>query len=304
MAIYYSTTEYPAPEEGTAVALGFFDGVHLGHRAVIGACAAQAPKLRTAALTFAENPLKALGMPCPPYLTDNPRKARLISQAGIADVIFEDFCSVRDLSPEDFVQNILRDKLNAKKVFCGFNYRFGKNGAGSADTLKTLCSVYGIEAFTVLPVYAGEEMASSTRVRELISAGDIKGANALLGYAYGISGRIDSGNHIGTAMGFPTVNIPIPEGAAVPRFGVYASRLTIDGEVYRGATNIGVHPTVGESASPLCETFILGYEGGGLYGKDALCELLSFVRGEKRFGSLEELKAQIAEDCKAVISGR
>lgn len=297
MAIFHSTNEYPAPEQGTAVALGFFDGVHLGHRAVLGKCASQAPALRPLALTFAENPLKALGRPSPPYLTDNERKAQRMTEIGIQDIIFEDFSSICALSPGEFVSDILRGRLNAKKVFCGFNYRFGKDGSGDAEALKELCEKYGIEVRAIEPVRAEPGVVSSTRIRELTAAGDIGQANELLGCPYCISGEIDSGNHIGSAMGFPTVNIPIPDGAVVPRYGVYASRLSIDGRSYRGATNIGVHPTVGDNPSPLCETFILDFEGGDLYGKHAVCELLSFIREEKRFDSLEELNAQIKADC-------
>lgn len=300
--VYQAIRDYIPRADGTAVALGYFDGVHRGHRAVLKKCAENRGGLRSVALTFAENPAAALGKDCPPTLTDNVRKAALMKEVGIGDVIFADFSALRALSPEEFVRDILRDRLNAKSIFCGFNYRFGKNGAGDTEKLRELCARYGMETEIVTPVYVDGEAASSTRIRELIAAGEIERANALLGYRFGIEGDIGHGNHLGTAMGFPTVNLPIGEGMATPRYGVYASRMAIGGRVYRGATNIGVHPTVGENVQPLCETFLLDYRGEELYGKHAVCELVQFVRGERKFGSMDELVAQVERDCERIAA--
>lgn len=300
MAVYQTISEYHPSADGTAVALGYFDGIHLGHRAVLTQCAENKGELRAAVLTFTENPAAALGKACPPALTDNAHKAALMEKLGIGDVIFADFGGLKELSPEEFVRDILRKRLNAKSVFCGFNYRFGKNGAGDTEKLRELCARYGIETQVVPPVYLDREAASSTRIRELIAAGEVERANALLGYRYSIEGDIGHGNHLGTAMGFPTVNLPIAQGMATPRFGVYASRMVIGDRVYRGATNVGVHPTVGANDQPLCETFLLDFGGEELYGRHAVCELLRFVRGERRFGSKEELIAQVQRDCETI----
>ena len=283
-------------------ALGFFDGVHRGHRAVIGACAANDQHLPCTVLTFRESPAKALGRPALPLLSSNDRKAALMAQAGADEVIFADFLAVKDMSPEQFVQEILRDRLHAKAVYCGFNYRFGKGGAGDTAALQRLCAAQGIAVSITEPVFCGGEQASSTRIRETIAAGEIAKADALLGYRYAIEGVIDSGNGIGTGMGFPTVNIPITEGLTPPRCGVYASALVIDGVRYRGATNIGVHPTVGRNESPLCETFLLDFAGGDLYGKQAVCELRAFIRPEQHFASKEALIAQIEQDCARILA--
>lgn len=299
MAIYHGLSEYNAPENGTSVALGFFDGVHMGHRAVIEAAAET--QLPCVVLTFGENPLRMLGKDCPPTLTDNPRKAQLMTAAGADDVIFAEFLQLKDMSPEDFVKNILVGKLNAKRVVCGFNYRFGSRGAGDTDMLTNLCAEYDIDVIVCDPVSVGAEQVSSSRIRELIASGDIRGANTMLGYRYSISGDIGGGNRIGSVLGFPTVNIPIGDDTAIPRMGVYASILTVDGEQYRGATNIGVHPTVGASDSPICETFIIDFHGGDLYGSRAVCELCEFIRGERKFSSREELTAQIKLDCERIM---
>lgn len=301
MRVFNSLEEYQPHEGGAFVALGFFDGVHSGHRAVIGCCVGDSGELPAAVLTFSESPAKALGKPAPPLLSDNARKAELMEEIGVDEVVFADFFAVMDMGPKEFVQEVLRDKLNAKKVYCGFNYRFGAGGSGDTTILQELCAESGIGVVVKEPVYLGEEQVSSSAIRELIADGKIEKANDMLGYRYSVCGGIGSGNHIGTAMGFPTVNIPLNDGMTMPRYGVYASDITIDGKVYRGATNIGVHPTVGANEKPLCETFLLDFEGGDLYGRKAVCALKAFVRPEKRFRSAEELTAQVRRDCKLIM---
>ena len=301
MKVFDGLQSYQPHENGAAVALGFFDGVHLGHRAVIGGCADDKGDLSCAALTFYESPAKALGKTAPPLLSDNRRKAELMARIGVDEVIFADFAAIRDKSPEDFVRGILRDKLNAKKVYCGFNYRFGRDGSGDIAALQKLCGEIGIEVVVKEPISVEGEQASSSAIRALIADGEIERANRMLGYRFAVGGDIGSGNHIGTAMGFPTVNLPLEDGIAVPRFGVYASIITIGGKSYRGATNIGVHPTVGANEKPLCETFLLDFQGGDLYGERAVCELAAFIRPEKRFGSVEELTEQVKKDCETIL---
>ena len=302
MKCFYGFNEYQPHEEGAYVALGFFDGVHPGHRAVIGRCVGDSGELPAVVLTFRESPAKALGRSAPPLLSDNERKAELMEQIGAEEVIFADFCDIKDQSPEDFVRDVLKDRLNARCVYCGFNYHFGAGGRGDTALLETLCGEYGIGVVVLPPVQLGDRQVSSSVIRGLIADGEIERANEMLGYRFAVAGDIGSGNHIGTAMGFPTVNIPLREGITVPRFGVYASEIVIDGRVYRGATNIGVHPTVGENERPLCETFLLDFEGGDLYGRRAVCRLKAFVRPEKRFGSLEELTKQVQKDCETILT--
>ena len=298
MTIYDSLQIYRAHKEGSAVALGFFDGVHLGHRAVLKACAGSG--LHRVVLTFSQPPAKTIGRACPPLLTDNARKAALLGELGAEDVIFADFASLRELSPAEFVRSILYERLHAKQVYCGFNYRFGKDGDGDTALLTVLCSEYGIGVTVIEPVYLDGEAVSSTRIRACIAAGEVGRAAEMLGGCYTIEGDIGGGNHIGTTMGFPTVNIPIGEGLAVPRYGVYASYITIDGRTFTAATNIGVHPTVEVISRPLCESFLLDFEGGDLYGKHAVCELRQFIRGERKFESIEELQTQIRHDCSVI----
>ena len=300
MKVYHSLKEYQPQEKGVCVALGFFDGVHTGHRAVIASCAKNGGNLPCVVLTFRESPAKALGKPAPPLLSGNRRKARLLEEAGADEVIFADFAAIKDLSPAAFVRKILCETLNAKRVYCGFNYRFGHLGAGDTAALRELCAAQGIDVCVTAPVYCGGEQVSSSLIRERIRTGEIVRANAMLGYRYAAEGAVGSGNRIGSKLGFPTVNLPTEKGVVIPRHGVYASQIAIDGVRYRGATNIGVHPTVGVSEEPLCETFLLDFDGGELYGKHAVCELIAFIRPEKHFDSLDALVAQIQADCEAI----
>lgn len=300
MKVYDSIDEYAREGSRSDVALGFFDGVHEGHRAVIRLCTGQDSGAVKVVLTFRESPAAALGLRMPPSLTDNGDKARLMQTLGVEALILADFGTIRALSAEAFVSDILCGQLRARTVACGYNYRFGRGGAGDTAALTALCAEKGIAVSVADPVTVDGEAVSSTRIRELLAAGEIGRANRMLGYRYAIRGDVRTGNHIGTVIGYPTVNIPIPDGRAIPRCGVYASRVTIDGEVYRGATNIGVHPSVGANDRPLCESFLIGYEGGGLYGSSAVCEPERFIRPERRFKSVEELCAQIERDVEEV----
>lgn len=300
MKIYNSIGEFAKTGYASHVALGFFDGVHLGHRAVLRDCAANKESCPAVALTFSDSPARLLGKEDVRLLTDNARKAELMEAQGIDAVIFADFLKIKDMEPEDFITLVLLGQLRAKRVSCGYNYRFGKSGRGDTRMLREIGGRLGMEVSVAQPIFCGARSVSSSAVRELLRNGDIADANRMLGYAYAIRGRIGSGNGIGSTMGYPTVNIPIAKGMAAPRFGVYASRVEIDGITYHGATNIGVHPTVGENDGPLCETFLLDRVCGELYGKDAVCVPEAFIRPEKRFADIEELRSQVGRDIEMI----
>lgn len=297
MRIFNSIEEYTAVRPAQ-VALGYFDGVHRGHRAVIAAC--KKGEGDAVVLTFRESPAAALGYAAPPALTDPARKAALMEQAGADAVIFADFRELRDLEPEQFVRAVLRDRLGAAGVACGYNYRFGRNGAGDTELLLRLCAAEDIGATVVQPVSVDGEAVSSTRIRELLAEGEITRVNRMLGSPFAVCGEIRSGNHIGTTLGFPTLNLPVGEGLCMPRRGVYAARVTVGGRSYIAATNIGVRPTVERDGAPVCESFLLGYEGGDLYGYTAVCELTRFIRPERRFEDFDALKRQVLSDIETV----
>lgn len=300
MKVFYSLDEFAKTGYRTSAALGFFDGVHLGHRRVIENAAQNKGGLCSVVLTFSEPPAKILTGGSLPLLTRREEKQRIFESLNVDAVIFADFSMLKDMSAKDFVRVVLKEKLGAEQVFCGFNYHFGSKGAGDTDALVSLCDQYGIKAQVSEPVYYDGEVVSSTRIRRCLSEGRMDEVTAMLCRPYALFGTVLAGNHIGSDLGFPTLNFPIDPSCAAPRYGVYASQILIGEKVYAGATNIGVHPTVKETASPLCETFLLDFEGGDLYEESVMCRLIGFIRPEKKFSSLEALQKQIKNDVKNI----
>lgn len=299
MVIFNSVSDYASKNRPSAVALGFFDGVHLGHKQVISTCRQNRGELECTVLTFRTSPSEAFNINTP-LLTDNEDKAKLIEKYGADALIFSDFLKLKDMDPEDFIHNVLLKKLHAKKIFCGFNYLFGKNGTGNTDLLKTICEKEDVSVTVCEPIYCNNDIISSTKIRNLILSGRIKDANRMLGYSFKICGKVEEGLHNGKSLSFPTINIPLKVGIIKPKFGVYRSEVTIKNKKYIGATNIGMHPTLGK-VSPLCETNIISYEGEPLYNEFASVALLDFIREEKIFTSKEELCAQIKKDKEKII---
>ncbi|HEX3025699.1 MAG TPA: riboflavin biosynthesis protein RibF [Clostridia bacterium] len=284
----------------TAVALGFFDGVHLGHAAVIQS--ARLTGLQTVVITFLQHPggKKTL------RLMSNRQKEEAFQQLGVEIMAYLDFPQVKDLEPEEFVRDILDAQFHAKKVFCGFNYHFGRGAVAGSEELKRICGKYSIETGCVEPVYSeikgedGPVPISSTLIRGFVENGEMEQAAACLGRPYAFCYEVVSGRRLGRQLGTPTINQKFPEGFMIPRFGVYASRAYAGGKQYPAVTNVGVKPTVG-SDCVLAETYIIGYEGD-LYGTEIKVELLSFLRGEKKFDGLVQLKNQIGLDAEQSIS--
>lgn len=277
-------------EEPTAVALGRFDGVHLAHKAVISAAVHNKEDFVPAVFTFCDNPGKAPRN----VLTTEAEKSGLIENCGVKLLINSHFETVRNLSAEEFVQQVLCDSLNAKAVCCGYNYRFGKGACANADTLKELCAQRGIAVTCTKEIILSGCSVSSTAIRNLLSQGKVKTAAELLSCNYSLTGEIVHGNALGRTIETPTLNIKVSKEKQLPLFGVYATIATIDGKAYKSVTNIGVKPTVG-SAAPTVETYLLDAQGD-FYAKSAKIELIDFIRAEQKFSSLEELKAIIKQD--------
>ncbi len=283
------------PSVQRSVALGVFDGMHLGHRAVI------------AAARNVTSPTQDIPLPTVTVfsLLGTPKQGgRLISEScedrqaeslGVDEWLSVPFESVRELTPEAFVQEILHDALHAMVVCCGYNFRFGKDGSGDAACLRRLCEPLGIEVRVAPAVTREESVVSSTEVRAAVEAGDVERARRLLGRTYTVDFPVQSGAHLGSAWGVPTLNQPFPEGYTVPRYGVYASLVVLDGVMHHAITNVGVHPTVGGTAVPQAETYIKDYSGD-LYGKSVTVELVRFLREERCFDTVEALRRQIAAD--------
>ena len=281
----------------TAVALGLFDGVHRGHQAVIRAAADCAPELMPAVFTFrfdtrAVVTKKQFGTLLRPEL-----KAKKLEENGIRFMLEPPFSTIMKMEPERFIQGILFNFMHAKAVFCGEDFRFGKNAAGDTRLLRAACQKNGVRFEIVRPVLDDGVPVSSTRIRAALREGDVPLANRLLGSPYMTCGTVVHGRHMGHSLGFPTINQLFSPEDLIPRFGVYATIVEVDGKEYVGATDIGVKPTVGDGYAPAAETFILDFDGD-LYGRNIVIRYYAFLRGEKRFDSLEELTKTVLDNAK------
>lgn len=280
----------------SAVALGSFDGLHIGHKKVISSAVdGKKQGLVPTVLTFAHNPLTDLGGSAGGEIITQEQKIELLKEFGVEQLYILQFSTVKDLSPKEFVDQILTRVCRAKKVCCGFNFTFGSGGRGNSQTLSQLCDERGIETQIAGAVLFDGEPVSSTRIRGLIANGDVDEAAKLLGRPYSYCSEVQHGRRIGHKLGTPTVNQAIPTDFVLPLFGVYASKVYFEGREYCGVTNVGVKPTVG-SPCALAETWLPDYHGEDFYGKTIRVDLLKFLRPELKFDGLSELKAAILKD--------
>lgn len=286
-------------KSGSSVALGTFDGLHKGHMKVLeSALSSSRDGVVPFVLLFDCHPQKILKGTEPLCIMTDSDRNDFLREMGfeIETVSFEE---LHNMSPEDFVKDILCDRLHAKTVCCGYNYRFGKGGCGDSEELSKLCEKYGIKAVICDAQTVDGEPVSSTLIRKLISNGDMKKAEKLLGRPFSYTLEVIHGQQKGRLLGFPTANQAFPENFAVPKYGVYASRTTVDGEVFKSITNIGIRPTLTDDTL-LSETHILGFNGD-LYGEKIKIQLLHFIRNERKFNSLKEVFNQVREDIKIAI---
>lgn len=279
----------------TAVALGNFDGLHKGHLAVINKAVAQKSNgLLPCILTFDSHPLKILTGSAPKRIMTRTLCEKTTEKLGCKTVRlpFED---VRNMTPEEFFNEILINKLNVGFVSCGFNYHFGKMGKGTAETLRKLCENAEIGFECAKEVLYKNDIISSTRIRQLIENGDIEEANIMLGRHFAYDTEVIHGDKIGKKLlGIPTINQLFPEWHVIPKCGVYASATEVDGRQYPSMTNIGKRPTV-NGDQLRSETCIIGFSGD-LYGTHPEVKLIKLIREEKKFPSLEALSEQLKKD--------
>ncbi|MCL1905694.1 MAG: bifunctional riboflavin kinase/FAD synthetase, partial [Clostridiales bacterium] len=297
-----------AKEEGppyNVVAIGNFDGVHLGHKELMLRMERQKELLGgpSAVLTFKPHPLKFITGQTPCLLNTAEEKRRLIAENGadaLVELRFDE--KLRLSGPETFVDEVIAGQTGARRVVVGFNFRFGANGAGDAKLLQKLCAARGIYVEIVEAVNGPYGLVSSSNIRRLLQAGDMAAVNSMLGYTYELSGRVVMGNQLGRKLGFPTANFSPPAGKALPPWGVYAGRAECQGLVYGAVINLGFKPTVGHiSSEPLVEAHLLDAQPK-LYGELITVYLECFLRPERRFAGLDELKAQISADTLAARS--
>ncbi len=287
------TKAMPKHRGGRVVALGFFDGVHPAHRALIEAARHLADKegLELAVFTFlSEGSIKKNN----PRLYTTESRLAFFEELGVSTVILADFLTVAHYTKEEFVEEVLIDTLDARIAVCGYNFRFAKGASASADDLSELMEKHGGRVHILPPYLYGDTPLSTTRIRELLQNGEIEEANRMLGAPYFLSGRVEHGEGLGHVLGFPTMNLSHPEDTTPLKHGVYRSVTEIDGVRYHSVTNVGVCPTVGERPAH-SETHVIG-EKIDAYGKSVRVYLLGFLREEKRFPSQNELIMQINID--------
>ena len=283
-------------DKGRIIALGTFDGVHIGHRALIDtAMRLGKEKCAPAAIyTFTTHPMELFNRAPALIMPDSERLAYL-STFGL-EVIAEEFTpALAALPPEAFTQR-LKNEFDIGVAVAGFNYSFGAGGRGSISELSRLGGEYGFSVCEIAPEYYAGEVVSSTRIRACLKAGDIASVNAMLGRRYALSGEVVKNRHIGSSIGFPTANIAWDAAGIrqLPATGVYATLAYTDGGAYKAVTNVGKNPTVGGSHTTV-ETHLIDYDRD-LYGRALRVEFASRLRGEVRFSSLDELAAQITRD--------
>lgn len=273
-------------------ALGFFDGVHLGHQALLSACCRLAAEhgCQPAAVTFEAHPQTLLRGTAPGLLNTCADRLRLLRQYGIENV-YQLPVTVEVMSTpwREFLDQLLQ--YGAAGFVCGDDYRFGHRGEGDAGKLKAFCDRLGLPCVVVPEQTVGGARVSSTRIRGKIELGQMESAVRLLGHPHILTGTVVHGHQLGRTLGIPTANLMLPKELAVPRFGVYACRCHVDGRIYDAVTNIGTRPTVAGIGITV-EPWLLDYDGD-LYGREITLEFCKFLRSEKKFSTLEALREEI-----------
>lgn len=282
--------------ERLCIALGTFDGVHFGHKKIIQDVVntSNQKKIKSAVLTFDKHPFTVLKPDEKiKLINDNNVKAEIISALGVDYLIFVRFDDeFANIDAREFIE-LLKNNLNAEILACGFNYSFGKMGKGNIQLLEKLKNEFNYDLHIMDRVTYHNHVVSSSVIRKKIEAGKISDANILLGYNLFYTGIVKKGKMLGRRLGFPTANIEIIENSCLKN-GVYITNIYIDGEVYHSVSNVGYNPTVGNNKRNI-ETFIFDFDED-LYEKEIKVEFLEFVREEKKFQSVEELKKRVMKD--------
>lgn len=284
----------------TAVALGNFDGVHLGHRKLISEMVdyGRENNLKTLVFTFSNHPRDLL-----PDATKKKNILHRNEKSGIIESLGVDYLvnvpftkEIMNMRAEEFITDILIGKLNVKGAFCGFNYRFGLRASGTPDLLREFGEKLGFSVFEMEAFKVQGEPVSSSMIRTLIASGQVERCKMYMGRNYEIGGEVVVGNRLGRKLGFPTSNLVIDTTMVTPPNGVYATYVDYRGKKYPGVTNVGNKPTVGEYEKNV-ETHIFNFDKE-LYGKKIIVEFLKKMRDEVKFDTVEELSEQIVRDCR------
>lgn len=288
----------------TAVALGNFDGIHVGHQHLLNDNIknAKCKKLIPSVLIFRNHTktiLKDEKNSEIDIITTYEQKMKILEELGIEIAYVMDFNEdLMRLSPDMFIDDIVLGKLNARLVTVGFDYRFGYRAKGNSEYLKEYGKKNGFEVNVIDPVYVDNEVVSSTSIRNFIRSGDIKKANRFLGRNFSLMGTVIRGRRRGRELGFPTANIHLSDRYVIPKTGVYKTFTTIDNKKFLSLTNIGYNPTFDEKELKI-ETYILDFTGD-IYGQTIEVEFTGFIRGDVKFNTVEELKEQMYKDLRYI----
>lgn len=300
MEVISITKEYSADFD-SVIALGNFDGVHVGHRELIVNCVKMARDMgvKASVLIFKNHTNTILKDKNDDLITLNGDKDEILKSIGI-DVIYEieftkDFMS---MSPEDFVVKFLKHNLKIKGIVVGFDYKFGYKAKGNVELLKSLSATEDLKLKVIDPVYVGDKLVSSTLIRSEIKDGNVRDAMKMLGHPFTVKGVVVTGKKLATKMNYPTANLKFSSSYVVPKFGVYDTNVIIDGKTYKGATSVGTNPTTHDEELKI-ETFILDFHED-IYGQEIAVEFIDFIRPEMVFNSVEELFTQIGKDVEKV----
>lgn len=284
--------------EHCCVTIGNFDGVHRGHQLLFNNVVQKARKIggKSVAITFDPHPLQILRPGGIKLISTIDQKIELVEMAGIDLLVIVPFSKeFASTTADSFVKEILVDKLGVKELVVGYDYAFGKGRTGDISFLRKQGDLYGFPVTVVEAYYEEDILVSSTKVRELITLGEMEKSRHLLGRHYQIRGEVKVGKQRGgTEIGFPTANLQLDPADLIPRHGVYVCQVICEGKCYGGVLNIGMNPTFGENKL-LAETHIFEFNQD-IYGKPIKLNLLKFLRGEKKFNGIPDLAAQIAKD--------
>ncbi len=296
MKVLHSMDELAALNLPVHWAMGFFDGVHRGHRKVMES--ADTPGALRGVLTFSEHPLAVLAPQRQPRLITPlaAQKQALLAESGVEVLLELTFTAeLAAMEPQDFL-DALRQACPMAGISVGRNWHFGKGGVGNAAFVEAYAASHGLRACVQdMAEYEGERICSS-RIRQVLEAGNLPAAEAMLGHAFSVAGVVEHGQHLARQLGFPTANIEVHPQAVLPPAGVYEVQVRVDGSLRRGIANLGLRPTIQETRKVVrLEMHLPGWQGD-LYGCLLCVELRRFLRPERRFASVEELRAQIAAD--------
>ncbi|NLH57976.1 MAG: bifunctional riboflavin kinase/FAD synthetase [Clostridiales bacterium] len=283
-------------KNSSAVALGTFDGIHIGHQELIMLLEKQKAKgYNTVIYTFINHPMTVLqAEKAPLQLMTVKEKIKELSKYKIDFLILNPFNDELKIKSRDQFLLELIDNLNAKSIITGFNHRFGSKGLGDTDYLRTRSKEQGFELMTVEPVKLGENIVSSTLIRDLVASGKVREAATMLGRPYKLTGKVVKGFGLGRKLGFPTANMRYPKNKQIPGLGIYAVECKLSNRTYMGVTSIGYNPTFDRKEISI-ETYIMDFNED-IYGKDLSVSFIEKIRDEIKFASKEELSEQINKD--------